>query len=423
MIVKTILDNGIRVLIEDIPTFQSVAIGVWVNCGARVESEASNGISHFLEHMLFKGTTSLSAYDIASQIEATGGSINAFTGKECTSYYLRIPSYHFVTGLKVLADMLKNPAFLQVEIENEKGVVLSEISQLEDTPDEYIHDVFEEGFWKSHPLRLPVLGNREAVQSFSRESLWDFFDSRYRASDIVISIAGGINQREALAVVTELFGDVPRGSSQQTTPLDNAAFVPAPLRVLRTKNTQQVNMVLGVLTFGANDPHRYALSLLNTVLGGAMSSHLFQEVRERRGLAYAIGSFISSYSDTGLLGIYAGTSSEKLQEVVVCCLGECRRISAESFSEKVMTDAKEMLKGGFLLAMEGVEARMTRMAKNELIFGTQIDIEEVLAGIEAVRAEEVLALAQTIFDTNQFSLAVLGDVRKSAFAKMASLLD
>ncbi|MCF8054894.1 MAG: insulinase family protein [Deltaproteobacteria bacterium] len=420
MIVRTVLDNGIRLLTEDVPAVESVSIGLWVSCGARDENVALNGVSHFIEHMLFKGTQSRSAYDIASQIEVTGGHINACTGKENTSYYLKLPEYHLTLGLEILADMVINPAFDCSEIENEKSVVLSEISQLEDTPEEYIHDIFEASFWQENPLGLPILGSRESVHNFTDSAIREFFSARYNASNILISIAVAIDQQKTIRLVEDIFGSLATPNGTIPTRKENFA-APKHFRTLQQRKTQQLNVLIGSPAFGATNPQRYTMAVLNAVLGGTMSSRLFQEVREKRGLAYSIGSFFLPYSDSGIFCTFVGTSCDNFYKVVSCCADEYKKMEMEILSAKELSNAKEMLKGGFLLSMEGTDARMNIMARNENNFSRQLAPAEIMQGIDAVSAEGVRNLASNILSPQNNSILVLGKMKDSNFQKAMSL--
>ena len=410
MVNKSILTNGIRVITQSVDAVKSVSVGVWVDCGSRWESLETNGISHFIEHMLFKGTANRSAFDIASQIDAVGGIINAFTGKEYTSYYAKLPEYCLPLGLEIIADMVLNSRFSPEEIEKEKGVVLSEIGMLEDTPDEYIHDIFEETFWREHPLRFPILGTRDIVKEFNDDKIRNFFSSHYCAENIVISIAGVIEHETAVALVEREFGSLSAKSSRSVTTSLPPQFCATNKVVWR--ETEQVSVVIGMGAPAANSEQRYALALMNAFLGGSMSSRLFQEIREKRGLAYSVNSFVSPYADTGLFGICAGMAKEDCAKVIALSLDECRRLTDTPPTDKELQDAKGMLKGNFLLGMESTDARMTKLAKNEITFGRHVGTKEIMDGVDAVNSSEILQLCQEIFNPQEMSIAVIGDVKE-----------
>ncbi|NPU86070.1 MAG: insulinase family protein [Syntrophaceae bacterium] len=406
MIRKSILDNGIRVVSESIDHVRSVTIGVWVQCGTRYEDGSTNGMSHFVEHMLFKGTRKRSAFDIASAIDSVGGVLNAFTGKELTSLYVKIPDYHLPMAIDLLADILQESVFDPQEIQREKSVVLQEIHMLEDTPDEHIHDFFEALFWNGHPLGLPVLGTRERVQDFSRESLTDFFSPRYRGENLVISAAGRLDHDTLVDLVTASFAGLERNA--------RTAAITVPMITHRIgsleKDLEQVHMIVGTPAPSSVNPRRYAGFIMNAVLGGSMSSRLFQEIREKRGLAYAVHSYLTPYQDTGMLGIYVGTSDDKVREVVGVILDEMLRLVNEPLTERELRGAKELIKGNFLLSMESTDNHMTRLAKNEICFARQIPMEETVAAIDAVESLDVLQLAQELFHPDQISVAATGRV-------------
>ena len=301
---KTVLDNGVRVISEEIDHVRSISIGIWVQCGSRHEDRQTNGMAHFIEHMLFKGTRNRSAFDIASAIDSVGGVMNAFTGKELTSFYIKIPDYHLAMAIDLLADIFKNSLFDPEEISKEKSVVLQEIHMLDDSPDDYIHDFFEEIFWKDHPLGYPVLGTKERVEGFSRDAIVRFVNDRYRGQNVVLTAAGNLKHEVLVELVGQAFGSIARDINQDSI---GAPEVSAGISVL-PKDLEQVHLVMGCPAPSSLSPERYPSFLLNTVLGGSMSSRLFQEIREKRGLAYAIHSYLTPYRDVGMLGIYVGTS-------------------------------------------------------------------------------------------------------------------
>ncbi|HOI75121.1 MAG TPA: pitrilysin family protein [Syntrophales bacterium] len=406
MIRKSILDNGIRVVSESIDHVRSITIGVWVQCGTRYEDGLTNGMSHFVEHMLFKGTRKRSAFDIASAIDSVGGVLNAFTGKELTSLYVKIPDYHLPMAIDLLADILQESVFDPEEIQREKSVVLQEIHMLEDTPDEQIHDFFEALFWDGHPLGLPVLGTKERVEGFSRESLTQFFSPRYRGENLVISAAGRLEHETLVRLVKSSFSGLQRDAVREVT---NVPMITPRIGSLE-KDLEQVHLIIGTPAPSSIDPRRYAGFLMNAVLGGSMSSRLFQEIREKRGLAYAVHSYLTPYLDTGMLGIYVGTSDSKVREVVGVVMDEMLRLASEPLTNQELRGAKELIKGNFLLSMESTDNHMTRLAKNEICFARQIPPEETVSAIDAVECLDVLELAREMFNPDKISVAATGRV-------------
>ncbi|HET6459349.1 MAG TPA: pitrilysin family protein [Syntrophales bacterium] len=403
---KTVLPNGIRVVSEHIDHVRSISIGIWVKCGSRYEDQATNGAAHFIEHMLFKGTKNRSAFEIASAIDSVGGMMNAFTGKELTSFYIKIPDYHLPMAVDLLADIFINSCFDEKEIRKEQSVVLQEINMTEDSPDDYIHDYFEGIFWDGHPLGFSVLGTRRLVASLDRETLLSFFDARYGGDNLVLAAAGNLNHDEFVDLARKKFGSIP---AKAINPLINKPAASSKVAVLK-KDLEQAHMIMGALAPSAVSPDRYSGFLLNAILGGSMSSRLFQEIREERGIAYAIHSFVSPYMDVGLLGIYAGTSEEKVPVVISLILEELKRLRHELLTEKELSQVKELIKGNYLLSMESTDSRMIRLAKNEISFGRYIEQGDVIASIDAVKAEDVRNLASDIFRAGAISLAVMGRI-------------
>jgi len=403
---KTILENGLRVVSEEIAHVRSVSIGIWVECGSRYENVENNGIAHFIEHMLFKGTERRSTFDIAADIDSVGGVMNAFTSKELTSLYIKIPDYHLGLAVDLLADVFNNSRFDETEIAKEKSVVLQEISMLEDSPDDYIHDFFEANFWQKDHLGMPVLGTRERVESFTRDDLQGFFRSRYRGRNVVLTAAGHLQHDVFLGLVRQAFGEMGGDAARNgfATP-----SVTANISVLE-KDLEQVHMMIGTLAPSSVSADRHAGFLMNAVLGGSMSSRLFQEIREKRGLAYAVHSYITPYMDTGMLAVYVGTGKEEVPQVLGLIIDEMIRLTKQPLTAKELQGAKELIKGNFLLSMESTDNRMTRLAKNEICFGRHVAPEEVTAAIDAVTPEDVLVLAQELFNPSTISIAAIGPV-------------
>jgi predicted Zn-dependent peptidase len=412
MVNKTILDNGIRVISEEIDHVRSVSIGAWVEGGSRHETGLTNGAAHFIEHMLFKGTERRSAFDIASAIDSVGGVMNAATGKEQTSFYIKIPDYHLELAVDLLADLLTGSLFDETEIGRERSVILQEIRMVEDTPDDHIHDFFEGEFWRENPLGLPILGTKERIEAFRRSDLLEFFQTRYRGNRLVISAAGRLKHDQFVELIRRSFGSL--AGSTVCERIETAAARPG--RAVLQKDLEQVHLIIGAPAPSAISPERHAGFLLNAVLGGSMSSWLFQEVREKRGLAYAIYSYLTSYMDTGLFGIYVGTGSEKVREVLTLVREGMERFSSELLTEKELRSAKELIKGNFLLGMESTDNRMTGLAKNEICFGRHVPPEEIIERIDAVGREEIRTLAGRLFRPGNMTIAALGPVAEEDLA-------
>lgn len=403
---KTILDNGIRVVTEHIPYVRSVSMGIWVTVGSRDEAEENNGISHFIEHMIFKGTAKRSALQIAKELDAVGGMSNAFTSRENTCFHARVLDTHVDVIVDLLSDIFLNSLFDPAETEKERRVILQEISMVEDTPDDYIHDLFSSLFWGDNPLGFSVLGTAQNVMQINSQTIHKYLHKTYLPDKIVVAAAGNLEHDAFLEQVRRAFSIVPdrNGVPERVTPSVESRLA------VHHKKCEQVNLILGTKSCSATDSRRYACILLNIILGGSMSSRLFQEIRERRGLAYTIYSFISSYMDTGLLGIYAGVTKKNIVQTIELILREIRNIKENSIDEAELASAKEHLKGGLLLAAENSDNRMTRLAKNEIQFGHFITYDELIAQIDAVTREDISMLAQEYLSSEALSLAALGPI-------------
>lgn len=410
MIRRSQLPNGIRIVSEEVPSVPSVTIGIWVENGSRFESPQQGGLSHFLEHLLFKGTERRTAAEIAEEIDAVGGVLNAFTGKEYTCYYARVLAEHTDLATDLLADLFLHSRFDREEIERERSVVLQEISQLEDTPDDYIHDLFNLRYWPGHPLSFPVCGTNETVRSFEREDFLSFLAARYRPDRIIIAAAGALTHERLLDWVEGSFG----GLSGSAAPVNNGPPAEQTGVFVHEKALEQVHLCFGTAGVSQAAPERYAAHLLNTALGGGMSSRLFQEIRERRGRAYSVYSFLSSYRDAGYLGVYVGTAAEWVNEVLDVMLNELHALAREGLRDEELARVKNQLKGSMLLGLETSDARMSRIAKNEIFFGRDISLGEIAHSIDAVTNEEITALAARLIRRETMALVVLGDLKGHA---------
>jgi predicted Zn-dependent peptidase len=412
MVSKTVLDNDIRVISEEIDHVRSISIGAWVKGGSRHENGLTNGTAHFIEHMLFKGTERRSAFDIASAIDSVGGVMNAATGKELTSFYIKIPDYHLEMAIDLLADIFTGSRFAEEEIGRERSVILQEIRMVEDTPDDHIHDFFEGMFWKGHPLGLPILGTKERIESFRRDDLFRCFQSRYGGSNLILTAAGNLRHGRFVELVRKSFGSL--AGTSACGPVEVPVAMPG--KAVLRKELEQAHLIVGAPAPSAVSPERHAAFLLNAVLGGSMSSRLFQEIREKRGLAYDIGSYLAPYRDAGMFGVYAGTDGARVREVLGLIREGMERFCAELLAERELQSAKELLKGNFLLGMESTDNRMTGLAKNEVYFGRQMTPEEIIERIDAVGREEIRSLAGRMFRPGALTVAAIGPVSEEDLA-------
>jgi predicted Zn-dependent peptidase len=406
-VASTHLDNGLRVVTETMPGVPSVTVGIWVENGSRYEERDQAGISHYLEHMFFKGTERRTAAQIAEEFDAIGGVLNAFTGKEHTCYYGKVLAEHLPVAEDILADIFLHSRFDPQEIDRERTVVLQEISQVEDTPDDYVHDLFNLRFWREHPLSFPVCGRVETVQSFGRQDFVDFIAARYRPDRIIIAAAGNLKHERVVEWATREFGSLQgkaeASDGQPPVASRNVSYV--------EKSLEQVHLCLGTPGISQTADERYAAYLLNTALGGGMSSRLFQEIREKRGRAYSVYSFLSSYLDAGYVGIYVGTSAEWVEEVVAVILSELKALKKDGLRPEELARVKNQLKGNLLLGLETSDNRMSRIAKNEIYFGQDITPSEVAARIDATTNDAIVALAQRLLLPEATAITLLGDLK------------
>jgi len=402
---RTELPNGLIVLTERMDHLHSVAMGVWIKSGSRCESAEMNGISHFVEHMLFKGTKSRSAQKIAREMDSIGGNLDAFTSKETICFNVKSLSDHVPIALDVLTDMVLNPTFALPDIERERGVILEEIKIDEDNPDVLVHELFTQSFWKGHPLGKPILGTTETVGRLGQEQLFGYHGDRFRGGNMVLSAAGNLDHDRFVEAVAGKFSALAGGQTLS----ELSAPEPSARIILRNKKAlEQVQICLGVPAPPVTDESRYATSILNTVLGGGMSSRLFQNIREERGLAYSVYSDMNPYRDTGNLCVYAGTSAGKALEVVDLILAEFRNLKQSPIGAEELTRAKDQLKGNILLGLESSSARMANLARQEMYFHQFFSADEVIARIEAVDAGEVQKMAQRLFEPDNIAVTLLG---------------
>jgi predicted Zn-dependent peptidase len=411
MVSRSILSNGIRVLTEAMPHVVSSTIGIWVENGSRYEDPIDNGVSHFIEHLLFKGTRKRTAARIAEEIDAVGGVLNAFTGKEYTCYYAKVLGQHLPMATELLADIFLNSVFDPEEINRERQVVLQEISQAEDTPDDFIHDLFTLNFWRGHPLALPIFGSVETVNRIDRDLLLSFMAERYRAGRIFIAAAGQVDHDALVRDCERLFGGVARNGRVENIepPCEN------PVVVSHEKDLEQMHICIGGPGLSQVSDLRYASYVLNTALGGGMSSRLFQEVREKRGRVYSIYSTMASYADCGYFFTYAGTNPEWLDEVLEVTLKEIRKVARDGLKPDELERAKSQIKGNMLLGLEGTESRMNRLARNEIYFGREVTLDELARGIDSVTNDQIIELASTWFQPRRMAMALLGDLKGRSY--------
>jgi predicted Zn-dependent peptidase len=402
---RTVLPSGLIVLTERMEHVRSVAMGVWMRAGSRHEVPELNGISHFVEHMVFKGTKSRSAQRIAREVDAIGGNLDAFTGKETVCFNIKVLDEHVATALDVLSDLVLNPVFAAEEIARERGVILEEIKMDEDSPDTLVHEIFMQNFWKGHPLGKPILGTRETVRSFEQNTLVRFFEQRFQAGNMVFSAAGNIEHDSFVEQVASHFNSLAPGSVLS----DSGAPTVTPRIHLRNKKSlEQVQLCLGVPAPPIGDESRYTTLLLNTILGGGMSSRLFQTVREERGLVYAIYSDLAPYRDTGSLCVYAGTSADRALQVIDLIMEEFRRLKTEPLQPGELRRAQDQLKGNLLLSLESSMSRMSNLARQQMYFERFFGLDEIIDRVEAVTEEEVMAMATELFKPDKVALTLLG---------------
>jgi predicted Zn-dependent peptidase len=405
---KTALPNGIRVVTESLPWVRSVAVGIWVETGSRVEPLERGGISHLIEHLVFKGTDTRSAEDIARAIDSVGGQMDAFTAKEHTCFYVSVLDEHLEMAAELLADVLLRSRFAPGDIEREKAVVFQEIKMVEDTPDDLVHDLFLEKAWPGHPLGRPILGRREVVAALDRDTILSHFHAEYAPAHVTVAVAGNAEH----ARVVDAFARYFEGFTRPAVRHASAAPTLLPGVHMVSKPLEQVQVVMGFPGVSDTAPERYALYLLNDIMGGSMSSRLFQEVRERQGLVYSVHSGAQQFRDSGVLYLYAGTEAGNFGKVIKAFLHEVRALKKDGVMADELARAKDHLKGNLMLSLESSSSRMNRLAKQELRFGAFHSVDEMLAQIDLVRPDEVEALIHRVLDEEQLCLVTLGPVDK-----------
>jgi len=407
---KELLENGIRIVTEEIPYVNSVSIGIWVKVGSRNENVENNGISHFIEHMLFKGTKNRSAKEIANCIDKVGGQLNAFTSKESTCFYAKVLDTHFDIALDVLADMFFNSNFSPEEIEKEKGVIIEEINMYEDSPEDLVHDLFNQAVWSGNPLGMSILGTEKSLKNLNRDSIVEYFKKNYIPQNTVISVAGNIKHKDAVERIRAYFEKAEKKESNSANIL-----IPKfePEYTVRDKATEQVHLCMGFNGLDIKSEGFYPMLVMNNVFGGAMSSRLFQKIREDMGLAYSVFSYPSSFEDCGLFSIYAGSKPDNLMLVTKLIMEEIRTLKKDGITKEELYDSKEQLKGSYILGLESTSGRMISIGKSELLTGRIYSPNEILEKIDNVDMDSVNEIIMQIFDTDKMGAALIGNIDKN----------
>lgn len=410
---KTTLANGIRVLSEKAPWVDSVSVGIWVGAGSRWEQPKVYGISHFTEHMLFKGTERRSAKQIADEMDSLGAHLNAFTDKEYTCFYAKALKEHLEVGMDVLTDMALHSVLDPVEIEREKNVVLEEIKRHDDTPDDLVHDVFAQNLWQRHPLGNPVIGTRKTVKALTRERLQEYMAQEYAPDNVVIAAAGNLEHEKLVGIVEDLLGS---WTGKRTK---GEALIVQPVKQVtyKRKRTEQVHFCVGVPGYPQPHEDKYTLAVIDSILGGGMSSRLFQEIREKRGLAYSIGSYSASYREAGMFVVYGGTSPSNFEESLGLIRQEFGDIVKNSATDTEIERAKNQIRGSLVLGQESMSNRMSRMAKSEMYFGRIIPLAEILESVMNVNREGVSRVAGEMFSDTELAMAAIGPFKASEVTK------
>ena len=404
---RHVLPNGLVVVTETMTHVRSVSVGVWVRNGSRRESSEQNGLAHFMEHMVFKGTERRTAESIAREMDSIGGMLDAFTSKEQICFNAKVLDDHLPIAFDIISDLCLRPLFDSGDVDKERQVVLEEIKMDLDNPESLLHEIFTRGFWPEHPLGRPILGTPDTVRQFSREALQPRFREWFAPNQLLVTAAGNVPHEKVLELVQREFGHLTasNGVEQEAPPKTSA-----PIHVERKKDLEQVHLCLGVPSLPMAHERRFGIAVLNNLLGGGMSSRLFQNIREKRGLAYAVFSEITPYSDTGMFSVYAGTAKETVGEVLDLTIAELRAMKESRVSEEELRRAKNHLKGSLMLSLESTSSRMSNLARQELYFGRFYSLDEILASIEAVTSEDVQVLAQEFFRPELISATVLGPV-------------
>ncbi|NVI91126.1 pitrilysin family protein [Actinomadura sp. BRA 177] len=413
---RTVLPGGLRIITETMPTVRSAAFGIWSAVGSRDEAPADAGASHYLEHVLFKGTRRRSALEISAAVDAVGGDLNAFTAKEYTCYYARVLDADLPLAVDVVSDMVADSVNRPEDVEAERGVILEEIHMRDDDPGDLIHDEFSTALYGDTPLGRPILGTEDSINALSRDRIHGYYREHYVPSGLVVSVAGNIDHDEVVGLVSRAFADHLGGDAAPAAPrLDGAPAPLDPRSVVIDKDTEQAHIILGGAGVSRTDDRRFALGVLNAALGGGMSSRLFQEIREKRGLAYSVYSYTAQYADSGIFGVYAGCQPAKAEEVLSICRDELGKAAEECLTDEELERGKGQLRGAMVLGLEDTGSRMSRIGKSELVYESLLPVDEVLARVEAVTLDDVRAIARDVLAAPQ-ALTVIGPVGDRDFS-------
>ncbi|HLW86623.1 MAG TPA: pitrilysin family protein [Candidatus Sulfotelmatobacter sp.] len=404
---RQVLPNGLTIITEQMQHIRSASIGIWLQTGSRDEDPAWNGISHFIEHMLFKGTEHRTAEEIARQVDSLGGNMDAFTAKECICFNVKVLDEHVPVALEILSDLVLHPVFDPSDITRERGVILEEIKMDEDNPDYLVHEIFTQNFWKDHPLGKPILGTKETVKKFERTPVLDAYSHRFAPGNIIVSAAGNLDHDRFVELVTKHFEHMKAQKNGFHSPVPK---IVSKITLRNKKALEQVQLCIGVPAHPVAHEKRHAGYILNTLLGGGMSSRLFQNIRERQGLAYSIYSDLNPYRDTGCMAVYAGTSRESAAKVVQSVVSEFRKLKAEPVPAEELRRSKDQLKGSLMLSLESSTARMSNLARQEMYFDRFYDLDELIEKIEAVTVDDLQELANEFFKAESVAVTVLGNL-------------
>lgn len=403
---QTVLDNGFTVITERMDHVRSASVGIWVRSGSRHEAAPLNGISHFIEHTLFKGTQNRTSREIAVESDAIGGHVDAFTSREVASYYVKVLDEHLPRAFDLLSDLITAPLFAQEELDRERNVVTEEIKMVEDTPDDLVHEVFVANFWPDHPLGRSILGTVDTLATFNQDKVADYFSAVYAPRNLVVAGAGNIEHEQFVEMVSRHLG----GVKDRPVNLSAAAPSHATRRIVLDKDLEQAHLVLGTRCPSMTSEDRYSVHVLNVILGGGMSSRLFQTIREDRGLAYAVYSGVNAYTDAGYLSVYAATSPEQVNDVIRLSVAEFDKIKTEAVTEAELQRAKDQLKVSIMLSLESTSARMSNLARQEIFFGRQSTLDEILERINRVTSADVQRMAAEIFGSRELAITAVGQL-------------
>lgn len=404
---RTELSNGVRIVTEAMPQVRSVSAGIWISTGSRREPPDQNGICHFIEHMLFKGTLTRSAEQIARSVDSIGGNLDAFTSKELVSFNTKVLDEHLPLAFDVLSDLVLHPAFRAEDVEKEKGVILEELKMDADNPEYLVHEIFSGNFWKGHALGKPILGTKATVRAFDHKRVVEYYRKHYVPANFTITAAGRLTHEAIVGLVRERFEDLP---PRPTVQHDSMPATHAKIAIRNKKALEQVHLCLGVPSYPLSHEDRFSCYVLNTLLGGGMSSRLFQNIREKLGLAYSVFSELNPYRDTGCLAVYAGTSIQAARKVIGCIMDEFRRLKQEPVEAEELRRSKDYMKGSLMLSLESTNSRMANLARQEIYFGRYFSLDELVQNIERVTPEDILRISHTFFDPRQIALTVLGSL-------------